>query len=106
MTVTHPYRATVVGFHGSVIKVYDQPADDVSPAAWLFVLWPTSVSLILWPADLIRPVREALTAGRGVDLRKWKAEERERKRLARERRKVYVEASDENDQLAAELGLL
>lgn len=108
------YRATVVGFKGAVLRVYDVPEDDVSPAAWLFCLAMrvgsdellTGATLKLWPSDLIKPVREALKSGRGVDLRTWKRDERDRKHKERERRKVFVESSDENDALAAELGIL
>lgn len=108
------YRATVVGFSGQVLRVYDVPADDVSPPAWLFCLvyrmpagdFPTGAKLKLWPSDLIRPVRSALEVKADVDLRHWKRDERDRKRKEKERAKVFVEGSDENDDLARELGIL
>lgn len=108
------YRATVVGFGGSVLRVYDVPADDVSPPAWLFVHvyrysegdFPADAQLKLWPSDLIRPVRVALFAKTDIDLRNWKRDERDRKRKEKEQAKVFVEGSDANDDLARELGIL
>lgn len=93
--------------------MYDHHEPDLEPG-WLFVLCrrfsegdvPTSAKLLLWPFDLVRPVREAIAAGRNIDMRSFRKEERQRKEHAKAMRKVIVEPGDDADSLAAELGIL
>lgn len=107
------HRATVVSFRGRVLRVYDHTEPDLEPG-WLFVLMfryreveaETSAKLLLWPADLIRPVRDAIAAGRDVDMRGYKRAEKVRRAHERELRKVIVEPGDDADALAAELGIV
>lgn len=93
--------------------MFDHIEPDLEPG-WLFVLMyryrdvevATGAKLLLWPADLIRPVREAIAAGRDVDMRHYRREEKVRKAHEREMRKVIIEPGDDADALAAELGIL
>lgn len=100
---TLAFRSVVISRRGLTLKVYDVPADRLgTPPGYLFRLardlgrgeglTETGAELMLWPSDLIEPVRSALAEGRFIDMRTYKRDQKEARRVKREK--------DEADRLA------
>lgn len=102
------YVATVTSYRGRTFRVFAAPETIDEPAGYVFRLEylglgvMTGASLKLWPTDLIVPVRQALADRRDIDMRRYKKDERERRRNWH----VIVTPDEDAETLARELGIL